>query len=110
MGLASIKLHAMTLNHALERTQLERGDCSRCAPWAFRFMLSVDSRAVRNTLLYLGLATLVVQASGADIPSDWKRLLGTPLVDDWQPVFGAALTYPARPAETWAQKIIELQR
>ena len=69
-----------------------------------------SSRAVRATLLSLGLITLVLHASGADIPADWKRLLETPLVDDWQPVFGAALTYPARPAETWAQKLIEFQR
>ena len=65
---------------------------------------------MRTTLLTLGLITLVLHASTADAPTDWKRFLDTPLVDDWQPVFGAALTYPARPAETWAQKLIEFQR
>ncbi len=65
---------------------------------------------MRTTLLSLGLFALVLHASGADIPADWKRLLETPLVDDWQPIFGAALNSPARPAETWAQKLIEFQR
>jgi len=38
---------------------------------------------VRTALLSLGLIALVLHASGADIPADWKRLLETPLVDDW---------------------------
>jgi hypothetical protein len=52
----------------------------------------------------------VLHSGGAGVDTDWKRLLDTPLVDDWQPIFGMALTQPARPAETWSQKLIEFQR
>ena len=110
-------------NHALQRTRAAVTPAAsdlRLAPTTQRSRqprgslslgsLGVATRAVRTTLLSLGLIALVLHASGADAPANWKRFLDTPLVDDWQPVFGAALTYPARPAETWAQKLIEFQR
>src|SRR5690349_14672139 len=65
---------------------------------------------MRTFLLALGFFAATSHLDAAEALSEWENLLETPLVDEWLPIFGAALTQPARPAETWAQKFAEFER
>jgi hypothetical protein len=66
---------------------------------------------VRTALLFSAFVALVLCfSSAADIELAWKPLLTQPLRDEWQHIFGVSLNHPARPAETWAQKLAAFDR
>jgi len=65
---------------------------------------------MKSGLLVLCFSALIVTANAKDASSDWKHLLDMPLAEEWQDIFGVSLSHPARPAETWAQKLSEFER
>lgn len=59
-------------------------------------------------LLILSLCC-TLQLHGAESAKKWKLALKRAMVDEWQPLFGIDALRPARPAETWAQKMVVVQ-